>query len=457
MLEIGPVIEEADRAVRRVEKELPGHPGLLRTSKRVAQAAREAQKTSESLRRLTNFHRLPAAFLALAVALLAAWVWWHFLHVSTVRVAISRTDAIVLGRELHDRVEFRPVRTPGSRENLALLRAGKVDVAFVQGGVPIPADLDRVELPSTELVLFFVREGIAERSRVRTILTSSEGQGSHTLARELAPIWPLGSPRFVHDWNALTADPGYRIAPEIDAVFVVKDPLDPNVRRVARRLLAEGFRFESPDIGVAGTALRHLIPFSLEAGGFDPGAHLPPAAVATYLVKTYLVARPDLGPRSMAAALRLADPARGGLEASGAFSSLEEASNLFQGVDAFLAVLIYVGVAFLFLAGLDVALYRNRLHELNSLISLLSMNQASKDMVGANPADRAWRMIYLGVCADLAGLIGVVTGYYAQENSSLLYHKLLEIIPQRCDSLRLNVQLKILHATVPREQTVDAD
>lgn len=457
MLEIGPVIEEADRAVRRVESDLPGHPGLLRTAKRVAEAAREAQKVALRLRRLTNFHRLPALFLILVVAILGFWLWWHFIHVSTVRVAISRTDAVALGRQLHHRVQFERIRTPGSRENLALLHAGKADVAFVQGGIPIPASLERVELPTTELLLFFVKGTIADRSRVRTILTSSEGQGSHTLAGEFARIWPLGPVRFLHEWNRLASDPGYRIPPDVDAVFVVKDPLAPEVRAAARRLLAAGFRFETPDLGVAGTALRHLTPFTLETGGLDAAARLPPAAVSTYLVKTYLVARPDLSPRQMAATLRLADPALSTFESSGAFSSLDAASNLLQGVDAFLAILVYVGVAFIFLAGLDVALYRRRFHELNSLISLLSMNQASKDVIDCDAPTRAWRLTYLSVCGDLAGLIGVITGYYAQENGSLLYHKLLEIIPQRCDALRLNVQLKILHATVPHDVATAAE
>lgn len=456
MLEIGPVIDEADRAVRRVEHDLPGHPGLLRTARRVAESAREAQRVALRLRRLTNFHRLPAAFLIVVVAILVGWLWWHFVHVTTLRVAISRTDAVALGRQLHHRVQFEPIRTAGSRENLALLRAGKVDVAFVQGGIPIDAGLECVELPTNELLLFLVRDTIGDRSRVRTILTSGEGQGSHTLARDLARLWPLGRVRFVHDWSRLVSDPGYRVAPEVDAVLVVKDPLAPDVRRAARRLLGEGFRFETPDLGVAGTAFRHLVPFTLTAGGLDASAHVPPESVSTYLVKTYLVAQPSLSPRQRAATLRLADPGHAAVESSGAFSSIDSASNLLQGVDAFLAILVYVGLAFIFLAGLDVALYRRRFHELNSLISLLSMNQASKDVIACEPAKRAHLIAYLSVCGDLAGLIAVITGYYAQENSSLLYNKLLEIIPQRCDGLRLNVQLKILHATVPYEVANEA-
>jgi hypothetical protein len=42
----------------------------------------------------------------------------------------------------------------------------------------------------------------------------------------------------------------------------------------------------------------------------------------------------------------------------------------------------------------------------------------------------------------------VITGYYAQENSSLLYDKLVQIIPQRCDDLRITIELEIMHTSM---------
>jgi hypothetical protein len=61
-----------------------------------------------------------------------------------------------------------------------------------------------------------------------------------------------------------------------------------------------------------------------------------------------------------------------------------------------------------------------------------------------------------GICRPIPGsfpppvksLISAITGYYAHESSSLLYNKMLEIIPQRCDGLKLNIQIKILHALI---------
>ena len=42
----------------------------------------------------------------------------------------------------------------------------------------------------------------------------------------------------------------------------------------------------------------------------------------------------------------------------------------------------------------------------------------------------------------------MISGYYAQENPSLLYSNMLEIIHERSDGLKLNIQTKILHASV---------
>jgi hypothetical protein len=93
----------------------------------------------------------------------------------------------------------------------------------------------------------------------------------------------------------------------------------------------------------------------------------------------------------------------------------------------------------------DIIVYRRRFHDLNALVSRLCMQHASSR---ANITNKADFVAYLRVCSDLVGLISVITGYYAQENSSLLYDKLVQIIPQRCDDLRITIELEILHASM---------
>ena len=119
-----------------------------------------------------------------------------------------------------------------------------------------------------------------------------------------------------------------------------------------------------------------------------------------------------------------------------------------QGIEAGLGILAYIGIAFLALLGLDVLVYRKRFNELNSLISLISMHQSDKDAVGGTAENRAHNVLYLSFCSDLLGLISVITGYYTQENSSLMYNRLLDVIHERSSGLKLNIQLKILHSQI---------
>ena len=45
----------------------------------------------------------------------------------------------------------------------------------------------------------------------------------------------------------------------------------------------------------------------------------------------------------------------------------------------------------------------------------------------------------------------MIAGYSTQENASLMFNSLPEIVHSRCDGLKINIQLKILHATIPVE------
>jgi hypothetical protein len=449
MLRIEPIIRQAEEIATRVETQMPTHPGLLRTARMTAKAARDAEALHKRMKRLFGLHRLPAGFLLLATGVLLCWAYWHFLHTSTVVVAISESDAVDLGQQLGQRVQFVQVKTTGSRESLARLQRREVDMAFVQGGIAIPPELPRIELPDQEVLLLLLRSRIEHPWDIRTVLTSSEGQGSHAVAQHFAKHWGIeGSVRYVHEWKALVGNPAWQIPQDVDAVLVVKDPLDRRIVAAVHRLLDNGFRMVSADLGAAGFGLAFLTPVQLTAGYFDPAAAIPPEPLSTYAVKTYLAARTDLSPRQFAAARRLVDPSANVMDTRGTMSSIDEASELLQGVEAFLGILVYIGLAVIALLGVDVMLYRARFHELNSLISLVSMHQASKDVLGSDPASKASDIAYLRYCSDLLGLISAITGYYAQENSSLMYNKLLEVIPQRADSLKLNIQIKILHALV---------
>ena len=71
-LKIEPVVQNAEAVKLRVERDLPQHTGLVSLAAGVATAARDAEHVAEKLRKPLGLHRLPAFFLVLALALLAA-------------------------------------------------------------------------------------------------------------------------------------------------------------------------------------------------------------------------------------------------------------------------------------------------------------------------------------------------------------------------------------------------
>jgi hypothetical protein len=452
LLRIDPVVASAEEIVRRVREELSEHQGLDSAANGVARAAREAQRVSRRLRRPWGLHRMPALFLAAALLVFGVWIYWRFLHVKTLVIALPERDAI----ELHERVlqsgriHIRQYTTDGSRDGLALLVDDKVDLAFVQGGFEIPPTLPRLQIPQSEMLLFFLKEGVSGPADVRHVLTSSKDQGSHTVTRQFAKIWRIENQvDYLHDWRDLTVNPNYKIPEDIDAAFLIKDLANEKTFEGVRRLHEAGFRLASPNIGARALALDYLKPAEIPTGYLDANPPVPAEAISTYSVATFLVARKSLTPRLFAEAIHLLDQDVNTLRQLGFEPTFSQAKEVFEAIEAFLGILVYIGVAFLTLLGIEISTYRRRFNELNTFISLISMHQSNKDVLGlTDEKEREKNLLYLSLCSDLLGIIGVITAYYSQENPSLLYNRLTEIIYQRSSSLKLNIQLKILHAMV---------
>ena len=169
-------------------------------------------------------------------------------------------DAVQLQQQLSQ--QPGPIPT-GQHEGLAasvqLLSEGQVDLAFVQGGIPLPEDLLAIKNPSSEAVLYFVREGVHHPHGVKRIMTSSESQGSHAVAQVFTQLWQIDDQvRFTYDWRSFSHDDAYRIPADVDAVFVVKDMAEHEALYAAERLSAAGFRLTSPDLGAHAMTLEYL-------------------------------------------------------------------------------------------------------------------------------------------------------------------------------------------------------
>lgn len=451
-LEIEPLIRSAERLREEVQRRLPAHQGLPKLAQSVANAAREAESVSRRLQRPFGLHRLPVLFLAAALVIFVGWLYLHFVSVATLSIALPDRDAQDLRANVSrsHRLLFRPVVVRGSREAADMVASGNVDLAFVQGGMPLSSELPRLQTQQPEYVLWFIRNSIADAGGIKRILTSLSDEGSHTVAQAFLKAWNVESQiEFIHEWKQLSADEPYSIPDDIDAVFAVKDPSDERTLRASERLAAAGFRLVSPDLGARAATLEYLKPTVVPAGYLKSVPAFPPEPVSTYTVATYLVARRDLTPRLLAVAAILIDGHPPSITASSFDPTIGETSEVFQGVEALMGILINIVLAFLALLGIEMLAYRKRFHELNSLVSLISMHQSSKDVLGElDPRLRRDNLAYLSLCSDLLGLISSIVGYYTQENSSLLFNNLPEIIHQRCDGMKINIQLKILHAMI---------
>lgn len=448
-LRIGPVAKRAEELAEAIAVALPTHKGLRRAAQGVAGAAREAERVSIALRKPLGMHRLPVYFLLLAICLFSGWVYYEFLHVTRLSIALPDRDAVQLRSRLNRNrlIQVDQVEVPGSREAAAGVIDGSIDLAFVQGGIPLPTKLQRLELPRSEWCICLMRPGKSLKDAKR-LLTSVEGEGSHSVAIDYFRVSGIDQPVFVHDWNRLSDD-DYQLPEEIDGIFVVKDLAEATTVGAVKKLEQLGFEWESLPQSAQSAALDYLISESLPVGYLRVDPPLPAEEVETLQVRTYLVAREGLTPKLLASAARLIESDVAKIEESKFELDVSNTFDMFQGIESILGIVVYIGVAFLTLLGLEVLTYRKRFNELNTLVSLISMHQSNKDVLGVrDPTLRQNNLLYLGTCSDLLGLIGVIAGYYAQENGSLLFNGLLTVVVERADALKLNIQLKILHASI---------
>ena len=117
-------------------------------------------------------------------------------------------------------------------------------------------------------------------------------------------------------------------------------------------------------------------------------------------------------------------------------------------LDHALSVIVNFVIIIVALFGLEILFYRHYIHELNSLISRISLLQSERDLHDIEDREKQKPNIFaLEACADLLGLISSLAGYYAQENAALMFQGLTGAVHNRANTLKINIQLKILQAS----------
>jgi TRAP transporter TAXI family solute receptor len=211
-------------------------------------------------------------------------------------------------------VEIRP--TAGSAENLALLRAGDADVAFVQGGVADPSkDISLLALGS----LYFEPLWIFQRREVAATLLSDLGgrrvsagpEGSGTRAIALPLLRANGVTGMPEGLSSSAAAEALRTR-QLDVAFLVAAPESPIVRELLAEPAVELLSLERAD--AYARRFRYLSQLTLPRGVIDLAADVPPDDVSLVSPAATLVVGESFHPALVDLMLQAAARIHGGAE-----------------------------------------------------------------------------------------------------------------------------------------------
>ena len=194
-------------------------------------------------------------------------------------------------------ITLEVVHTNGSAENLALLDAGEVDVAIVQGGVPAkdPAVLQGVAALYLEPIMVFHRsdpsiDALSALTGAR-LAVGPVGSGTRFVALEILETAGLKGRVTTVDIGGEAAITALK-AGQVDALFMVTAP---EQERVGRLLTDPTIHMLSMRRTLAfSRRLTHLMPVVLPQGAVDLPADLPTGDVSLLSATAALVARADL-------------------------------------------------------------------------------------------------------------------------------------------------------------------
>jgi len=264
---------------------------------------------------------------AIALTLIGFIIAWQFVNPApphTITIATGQADgAYYLFAERYREIlaeasvtlEIR--RTAGSLENLRLLEAGEVDLAFFQGGSGIStADGDITALGSLyyePLWVFYRHPEVARRLtdfQGKRLATGAEGSGTRELVHALLEDNRIDTP--ADKLQALGGKAAARALRQdaADAAFFVASPRSPLIQEL---LHDKTIRLMSFTRAAAYTDLNHaLAAVTLPEGVINLQANIPPQDVALLASTANLIARDDFHPALVSLLLQAATRVHGG-------------------------------------------------------------------------------------------------------------------------------------------------
>jgi hypothetical protein len=453
-LSVEQIIETARQIEERINERLPDEAPLRDVAHAVTDAARLAQARVRRLKRPYSVQRIRQYVVLAALAILVWWLYTNVLRSRDATIAVTGTEYSVLKAraDANNADKIRFLESGGSSASVELVQQGHADMAVVQAGVPIPEEFTILGVVRAEHVLYFGRDVQRSADRPRKVMTFGRDQGSHILAQVFLQLWGHGWVEWIHTWSDLAADSGYVIPADVEAIFVVVDPADPAMRRAIRRAATAGFELRDPDVGAYATHFTYLQRVSIQRGYYSQADPTVPAIVQgtlqTYAVANYLVAGEGVTDRQLGLALQAfeLDPSTVGLGTAVLHS---RGSSLVADLGTVLEAAVNLVIILVALFGFEILLHRRYVHELNRLISCISLLQANLDIIGVKDEKvLADNVFYLDACADLLGLISTIGGYYGQENAALVFNGLTGLLHVRANNIKVNIRLKLLRPEV---------
>ena len=275
-----------------------------------------------------------APFVLLTLLLLALAYWWLD-PMPPKRITLATGPAQSAYDELGKRyaqalksygIEVRLQPSQGAAHNLALLRQGEVDIAFVQGGTGVPTEDEELESLGSlfvEPVWFFYRSEAARKVRPQGRLAAlgdlqglrlnvgAEGSGVPSLMQRLFEanrINPAGMKlSYLDQTPAVVA----LLAGEIDALVLASAPESLMVQMLLQTPDVRLMDFSQSE--AYARRFSFLTPVTLPRGVVDLARDIPAQDVRLIATTTTLLATPDVHPALLQlfsqAALRLHGPA----------------------------------------------------------------------------------------------------------------------------------------------------
>lgn len=257
--------------------------------------------------------------VVLAVALIVFAYWWLKPNPpSQVRLATGPAQSAYasFGEQYRtplarNKIRVELVSSEGSFDNLQLLRDGKVDLAFVQGGTAELTEDDQESLTSlgalfVEPVWLFYRTDSAQRLAKRPHLNSltqlagwrinvgTAGSGVPNLFNQLLEANHLSLQQLKLSHLAETPATVEFLAGKIDALVLVSAPESPMVQMLLKTPGVQLMDF--PQNEAYGRKFKFLSPVTLPRGIVDLAANVPPQNVHLLASTTSLLARDDTHP-----------------------------------------------------------------------------------------------------------------------------------------------------------------